>query len=258
MVISRLCYMLGALSLYSLTSISLAQELDPNRWYQEYLRQIPNKTEEQTGSYPKNVVFIERFNGKKLPKVKSLNPRVFNKIGFLDTTNTRFIRYYFKLNTPPESIEKKNPFRHNDHAKWAFSIGNASHSQLVVAMTGESWEGFQIKAKTAEKIFDTPIKSDQSKLIDNLVKAIGYDAIILDQRGDSYLVGTLTQQKKVGEQALVFQNSHDKMALEKPKGDGLLELKAIGAGLGIYKIIVEGSRGAHLPPGTKLGTEAAK
>lgn len=228
---------------------------NPEKWLETYLKEQHTKPNIAHAIYPHNVVFIERFRNHQPPKMLNVNRHKFDQLGFLKTPETKFLKFYFDLNTKPKSYERKSPFRHNIPERWLFAVGNATHANLVID-TSSNWEAYQIGENKAQKVFELDGGSqDSDRLISWLTKGLGYDAVILERKGQWYLVGTFTRPKNVGAQALAIANSHDKIAIPRPKGDGLLELVRIGREASVYRIIVPGSAGDNIAIGTKLGTE---
>ncbi len=235
------------------------QPPDPDKWYTEFQTKSATQPPSALGAIPHSVVFIEKFIQKKPPKVRSIPTKSFRSYGYLDTPDTQGVQYFFLLNTLPKSMTKQSKFKKYKEKDWIMAISVATQSDIVIDSSGSSWEGFAPHTNS-EKIFESnPPKGEKASInyAAWVAQSLGYEAVILDKQEPYFLAALLNQNMKIGTQALAIKDSKDQYALKSPKGDGVLELKRSGKGVAVFELILPGSTGNNIPPGTKLSTGSA-
>jgi hypothetical protein len=103
-----------------------------------------------------------------------------------------------------------------------------------------------------------PLGTKEEDLIAWLTTILGWDGVVLEQRGHQLLVGSTSKILAMPQlQALAVDGSSAKIALgqNERKGSGLLSLVYAKSGIGIFDIVFLGQGVKEIPVGTKLVIE---
>ena len=97
------------------------------------------------------------------------------------------------------------------------------------------------------------------KVLDNVLVVLGYDGVVLDERGDFILVGSLDSRLKGKDlQGVLIENSDDAFAIapEKAKGaSALISLVGKSGGYAVFKTVINASE-ANVKIGQKVIIES--
>ena len=210
----------------------------------------------KTGAFPHVIVMVSALpeKGKGEPKFLDVDFEAFNKLSFFQLPNMASAAWNLKLN--------KAKFAEME----AFdAILEASHADTVlVASDKGDWKFMRAgKDGKAETLLSTkgPKSTKPEDIVAWLPQALGWDGVVLDQKGDFLLVGSTAAILGAGQiQALAVGDSIKKYRLKanERKGTGLLSLSENKGGVAVFDIVFLGQGVKALPTGTKLIIEKKK
>lgn len=256
--------------------------LDADTWFKEW-----NAKPHSLAGLLHKVVFIKGFHPQTgEAELYDFAPAPFEALGFVVPVNSRAFQLYRNLNQRPTEVEtheqKSGADKDADSKDASKSSAKSPRGQFEgrdLATIGEllttsgagaaivdqqsKWAVYQLKGGKPQKVFDFPApkKKEIKDIHRALVRSLGYDAIILDRKGDHFLVASMALIPRDGLQALVLTDTQGLIHLKKAdkKGAGLMELvTSSGKAQGIFKLIVGGGSGNEIPLGTKVILETGK
>jgi hypothetical protein len=228
-----------------ITGSSAFSQDDPDKWFKSLKKSSFTKS-----VFPMGVVFV-----KSLPKKGEVEyePNIdvagFNKLGFIQFSNWLNADWNYKLN--------KKKFARRPASKLIYKFSKAN----TIIETDEGWRINHISNRKPLAKMSKPDDMSPKTLSDWFVKGMGWDGVVLAQRGETVLVGStksILSQPEI--QALAIDESASKFIVpqKERKGSGLLSLQKISGGLGIFDIVFLGKGKKNIPIGTKLIIERKK
>jgi len=205
-------------------------------------------------SYPHVMAFVTDLPAKGMPKFLDIDHAAFNALGYFQVPDQVSVAWDMKLNH--DAISKLNPFQ--------VVLRLTQADTVVLAPPKGDWQ-FLRPGKHGERQVIAKVKPPQSTKPEDVVAwlstTLGWDGVVLAQKGDFLLVGSTTQILSTAQvQALAVSNSSTKFLLKQDerKGAGLLSLSETKGGIGIFDIVFLGAGIKALPVGTKLIIEKKK
>ena len=204
---------------------------------------------------PRSVVFVRSLGetpGTEL-RFLLLDTESFNKLSFITAANS--------INADWDSKLNKKKVAGMDRLAAVLALTGADC--VVMAPEKGDWQLIRPDgAKRAVLYSGQPPKSSSNEdLIDWLFGSLGWDGIVLDQKGDYILVGATSKAMSFPQiQALAVNNSMSKIVLKTNEriGAGLLSLRQSKVGVGIFDVVFLGQGITSIPIGTKLLIEKKK
>jgi hypothetical protein len=236
------------LSVILLSAGHASGQTDPESWY----KQLVEKNNGQfPGVFPAAFVMVKKLPAKgEVEYLGNVDAAAFNKLGFFKIANWRNADWNFKLN--------RAKFEKLDARKVIYDLTGAN---TIVAAEKKRWKFYQGTSKKPLATIKAP-KSDKAAVVSEwLIDGLGWDGVVLDQKGDELLVGSTSKILAQPEiQALAIANSEKKFLVtaKERKGSGLLSLQKISGGLGVFDVVFLGAGIKKLAPGTKLIIEKKK
>ena len=172
----------------------------------------------------------------------------FNRAGFFQTVSTAHAAWDFKLNRQVLAAQEVGPMLRTLTAAEILVMTPPSEPWSVTVLRGG---GRSDKALTARP----PKSQAPAALVAWVHDLLGWDGIVLDQKGDYLLVAApaaLLQES--GLQALAVRDSHRRFGLSpaERRGAGLLSMVEAKGAMAIFEIVFLGQGTKALPAGTKL------
>ncbi len=208
--------------------------------------------------FPRTIVFVKNLNESvskdpKAPKqIKFMNVDAdgLNNLSNFVVASTMSADWNLKLN--------KRKYASMDRLATVFASSGADI--VVIAPDSGDWQGFRLEAGKSVQLFTLPAPkvATNDDLIAWLYMALGWDGIVLDQKGDQVLVGSTVKSMAIPQvQALAVGDSVAKVMLKPNErvGAGLLSLREGRGAFGVFDIVFLGQGVTTLQPGTKLVIE---
>ena len=206
----------------------------------------------KAGVIPRSVVFVRSLGdtpGSEL-RFLPLDTEAFNKLSFISAANSTNADWDFKLN--------KRKFAGMDRLAAVVALTGAD----CVVLAPEKGEWQVIRPDGAKRTIlstgQAPKSTANEDLIEWLFISLGWDGIVLDQKGNYLLVGSTSKSMSFPQiQALAVNDSTAKIVLKANEriGAGLLSLRETKMGVGIFDIVFLGQGITSIPIGTKLVIE---
>ncbi|MBM4250886.1 MAG: hypothetical protein FJ146_02850 [Deltaproteobacteria bacterium] len=217
-----------------------------------------NEIRTKASVMPRSVIFVKNLNeltskdpkAPKQIKFMQVDFEGFNGKSNLIAVNGVSAEWNMKLN--------KRKYASMDRLVTVFASSGAD--LVVIAPDAGEWQGFRLEASKAVQIFATPAPKITSNedLVAWTFEALGWDGIVLDQKGDQVLIGSTLRSLDIPQvQALAVNDSAAKFNLKSNEraGAGLLSLREARGPYGIFDIVFLGQGVTVIPPGTKLVIE---
>ncbi len=206
----------------------------------------------KAGVLPRSVVFVRSLGetpGSEL-RFLPLDTEAFNKLSFISAANSINADWDFKLN--------KRKFAGMDRLAAVVALTGADC--VVLAPEKGEWQLIRPDGvkRTVLSAGQAPKSTGNEDLIEWLFANLGWDGIVLDQKGNYVLVGSTSKSMSFPQiQALAVNNSTAKINLKANEriGAGLLSLREGKLGVGIFDIVFLGQGITSIPVGTKLVIE---
>lgn len=219
-----------------------------DKWMQEALG--------KTGAFPHVIAFVSKLpeKGKGLPEFLKLDDAAFNKLTYFQSINVLNAEWDVKLNA--------DSFGDKDAMAVVLDVTKAD--TVVLAPEKGDWKIMRSGAGGKRQTLATAKKPKSTAPADVaawLPTALGWDGVVIDQKGDFLLVGSTAAILATPQiQALAVSNSTDKFSLKANErgGAGLLSLSENKDGVGVFDIVFLGQGVTALPTGTKLIIEKKK
>jgi hypothetical protein len=230
----------GDLQANSLHSSTNPAELE--RWIEESLGKV--------SLIPNRVAFVIDLPKKGVPQFLLFDAKKFNQLGFFQASNAAAIAWDLKLN--------KRAFTNREGFDVAVTLSRAD--LIVLSPKVGDWSVFLAKGDRKKPVAKgaPPIGAKEEDLAGWLTSILGWDGVVLEQRGHQLLVGsTLKILSQPQLQALAVDGSASKFGLNENerKGSGLLSLVYSKSGIGVFDIVFLGQGVKEIPAGTKLVIE---
>lgn len=206
---------------------------------------------ESTNSFiPQRVAFVVDIPPKGIPQFLLLDAKKFNSMGFFQTANVAAVAWDLKLN--------KKGFSNRDGFNVAMSLTKAD--MIIHSPKIGDWSVYLVKGDRKKPFAKgaPPTSTKEEDLVGWLTSILGWDGVVLDQRGHQLLVGSTSKILSQPQlQALAVEGSSTKVALNQNerKGSGLLSLVYFKGGIGVFDIVFLGQGVKEIPVGTKLVIE---
>ena len=150
-------------------------------------------------------------------------------------------------------------------SKCGLSIVNSAlcmGADVVIDASGPTWELFSFDAKKSalKSLAKSPAGANDDYTA-WLKARLGYDGVVLDQKGEFYLAVVPPTSTEGESQALSLVGSHGKLVLSGGKfpGGGMLFVKARNGNVAILQLLIAKDGATNeVKPGTKLIMESAK
>jgi hypothetical protein len=202
------------------------------------------------GKFPLSLVIVEYLPKKSdlFPKLVSMNRKRFNQISFIQTPELTSLYWDYKLN---KSIIPKKP----DAAAFRSMI---KFDSLLIAPPKGFWTFGRYDSARFDKLIEGPgvDVTDIEKTVDWIFSNLGWDAVVLDRKGNYVLSGGVASSFSTeGLMALAIADSVSTMALKRTrrkKGLGLLRLVDQYGPYGLFEILFMGNSEKLISTGTKL------
>ena len=206
----------------------------------------------KAGVLPRSVVFVRSLGetpGSEL-RFLPLDTEAFNKLSFISAANGINADWDFKLN--------KRKFAGMDRLAAVVALTGADC--VVIAPEKGDWQLIRPDGAKRAVLFagQAPKSAGNEDLIEWLFTGLGWDGIVLDQKGNYVLVGSTAKSMSFPQiQALAVDNSSAKIILKANEriGAGLLSLREAKMGVGIFDVVFLGQGITSIPVGTKLVIE---
>ncbi len=214
------------------------------------------ESKSNTGAFPHVVAIVTSLpdKGKGEPKFLSLDPVVFNKLSYFQIPNQASASWDLKLNA------KK--FAEMDSLEAVLQLTKAD-TVLLAPDTGD-WTFLRGGGKRERTVLHKakgPASTKPEAIAVWIPTTLGWDGVVIDQKGDFLLVGSTAAILGAGQiQALAVGDSASKFTLksDERKGAGLLSLSENKEGVAVFDIVFLGQGVKDLPIGTKLIIEKKK
>ena len=199
---------------------------------------------------PNRVAFVIDIPKKGVPQFLLFDAKKFNQLGFFQTVNAAAIAWDLKLN--------KRSFTDREGFDVAVTLSRAD--LIVHAPKVGDWSVFLAKGDRKKPVAKgaPPVGNKEDDLAAWLTTILGWDGVVLEQRGHQLLVGSTSRILSQPQlQALAVEGSASKIGLNQNerKGSGLLSLIYAKAGIGVFDIVFLGQGVKEIPVGTKLVIE---
>ena len=264
-----LCSVLTTCSITAHAKGSAASEsppaLKPRDWYQDLMTHSPEKL---LGTYPHRVLFLKKFRRRELPDLVMLPADAENdKSRFFSMVSDDQIKLFLSSNSINEQTMATGQMStRQERDFWFRMLLHPVFADTVVVMKDDAkWEVAKwfpdaqspkiIARIKAPKLTATTKRADY---INWLISSLGYNAVVIDVKGEQFLIGMYTPQNSSSGklQALALKNSvkHFVIKSTSQKGAGLLQSKEIDGPLGVFEVMLSG-KGSRIEPGTKIMVE---
>jgi hypothetical protein len=208
------------------------------------------------GSFPRSLAFVTSLpeKGKGDPVYLAIDTAAFNKLSYMQAVNQSNADWNYKLN--------RAAYAAMDSLASVLALTKAD--SVVFAPDKGEWKLLRpIPGNGRNVLFSAkpPKSTAPEDILAWLMAGLGWDGVIIDQKGDILLVGSTVGMLSVPQlQALAIADSAQKITLmaNDRKGAGLLSLAAISGGYGAFETIFLGQGVTSLPLGTKLVIEKKK
>lgn len=209
----------------------------------------------KTGAFPHVIAIVTALpeKGKGEPKFMSLDPATFNKLSYFQVPNQASASWDLKLNAAKfadmdaldavlQLTKADTVLLAPDKGDWQFLRGNKGKRTVLHTAKG-------------------PGSTKPDAIAAWIPATLGWDGVVIDQKGDFLLVGSTAAILGAGQiQALAVGESIDKFSLKaaERKGAGLLSLSENKDGVAVFDIVFLGQGVTAIPTGTKLIIEKKK
>jgi hypothetical protein len=219
---------------------------NPQGWF---AKAFAGKEDFDLSGFPHRLVFVTSLpvaGGTEAPGFLALDFAAFNRLGFFQAVDTTSAAWDYKLN--PQFAEQD---------ALTVIMGLVDADTVVVASADGPWQLVRPAGKRKREVLasvDGPGDAKAESIYEWLPTALGWDGVVLAQRGEHLLVASSRKLLDTPEvQALAVEDSADKFALpEDRKGTGLLSLSRADGGIGVFDIVFLAQGITTLAPGTKL------
>jgi hypothetical protein len=208
--------------------------------------------------FPRSVVFVKNLN-----EPTSKDPKAPKQIKFMqvDVDGLNSLSNLVVINsTSADWNTKLNKRKYSSMDKIATVFAASGADLVIIAPDAAEWQGYRLEAGKAVQVFTTPAPkiSSNDDLIAWLYNSLGWDGIVLDQKGDQVLIGSTIKSLAIPQvQALAVNESAAKVNLKPNErvGAGLLSLREGRGAFGVFDIVFLGQGVTTIQPGTKLVIE---
>ena len=208
--------------------------------------------------FPRSVVFVKNLN-----EPTSKDPKAPKQIKFMqvDVDGLNSLSNLVVINsTSADWNTKLNKRKYSSMDKIATVFAASGADLVIIAPDAAEWQGYRLEAGKAVQLFTTPAPkiSSNDDLIAWLYNSLGWDGIVLDQKGDQVLIGSTIKSLAIPQvQALAVNESAAKVNLKPNErvGAGLLSLREGRGAFGVFDIVFLGQGVTTIQPGTKLVIE---
>jgi len=203
--------------------------------------------------FPYKIVAVKKIPKKgDEPDFAGFDIEDVEKLTYLRVADPQSVAWNYKLNE--ETYAEKEPLA-------ALLLASGADTVLVAPEKGK-WELVQLKDGKPEVLVTAPAPkgSRASDLAKWLPGALGWDGVVLAEKGEFLLVGSTSQILVTPEiQALAVSGSAGNFALAADRqGAGLLSLSEKEGGYGVFDVVFLAQDLKTLPVGTKLIIERKK
>lgn len=209
----------------------------------------------KTGAFPHVVAIVTALpeKGKGEPKFLNLDAAAFNKLSYFQLPNQASAAWDMKLNAAK--------FAELDSIDVVLQTTRAD--TVLLASDKGDWTFFRSDKgkRVALHKAKGPGSTKPEAIAAWIPTALGWDGVVIDQKGDFLLVGSTAAILGAGQiQALAVGDSINKFSLkaDERKGAGLLSLSENKDGVAVFDIVFLGQGVKDLPTGTKLIIEKKK
>ena len=201
----------------------------------------------------RGVAFIESLGEEGKPVLFDLAAPRLKTFGYLRLCRNTDLSLGMTLN--------KKVLREGDNKlEWnMLNIYNACLVRTAVLMEGEDWKlVHKVGNKTTVEYEGKPVKGKlgPKKLNSFIRKAIGYDGVILDVKGDFVLVGGFGDLMKKQVQALVLKDSAKRLIApvgkKKREGEAILQLVSQEGPYAVFKTLLSSNESGQPKVGAKV------
>jgi hypothetical protein len=227
--------------------------ISPTEWSGKYLAASEAK-EPHSGIIMRTVVVSELTPTSV--KFVSINSDEFNKLGFLQTASQAINEFPLRINEKPG--EKTNNCL-KDRKTFILCLGVDS----LIELKDKSLSIYTPKHEDANApLIEANLKGTKKLELDiqlTVSNAVGYDAIVLEKRGDRLLVGLTSDHALPKMQGLLAQNSATRLVLPKDLkviGTGVVALESREGAFAVMKILVTTLKDDMVRHGTKVVLES--
>lgn len=238
---------------------------DPEQWAREVEK---DKTREY--AYPHRFVFVDESEGKA-PRFLEFGLEAFNALGIHKAVQSIDLAWSWQLNDffvrkwqhwdTKEALSKfENPTNEKDkllslnNLLLVFGVDMFVHAP---SNPTEPWTVFKLSGD--HPIVAAQLKGPPSFAVEDLYRwistALGYDGLVLDRRGEYYLVAAATSYlRKPDLQALALKSSHNKLYIKagERSGTALLSMVRKSGYFGVFKVTFFGQGINEIPINTKV------
>ena len=234
------------------SALAMAQEGEdapnPGQWVADVLKK-------SHPAVPRSVAFLRSFqlDGKNPPHFLVNNTKELNRLGYFQVPDARSVRWDYLLNAA--ALTQRPPLA---------ALVSLTGSDLLVLAGNKKprWEIYKVYKGRPKPLHEAPapLKINPKSLITWWREELGWDGVVLDQRGRYVLIGSyldLLIKPKI--QALAVAASHKDIILKgERQGAGLLSLHSFDGAVGVFEVVLLGNGLKRLPVGTKVMIEQSK
>lgn len=230
-----------------LSGVAAAQDAPPLAAWMKELKASASP------AFPYKIVAVKKIPKKgDEPDFAGFDREDVEKLTYLRVADPQSVAWNYKLNE--EIYAEKEPIA-------ALLLASGADTVLVASEKGK-WEFVRLKDGKPEVLVSAPAPkgSKASDLAKWLPGALGWDGVVLAEKGEFLLVGSTSQILVTPEiQALGVSASEGSFALASDRqGAGLLSLSEKDGGYGVFDVVFLAQELKTLPVGTKLIIERKK
>lgn len=225
-------------------------------WYDQFLS-FKALNPQLSGNFPMHIVVVEEFFDDRPPLLLEFDGKSFDLPGLLRWGKTEDLQSYYQLNALPQEIKKKDKLQSKNKSKkeWLIELLGATSSDTIIDGSGSVWTAYRWHRNSLVIAHSSPrpFSNAPEHIKAWMTKSLGYNAVVLEQKGDYLLVGAYDSFVARDIQGLIVYRSHDHFKVVKnPVGGGIIQGIQASGFVGLFKVILRGPIGKKIARGTKI------